>query len=174
LEFLVAKLEGRAQAEIGYNRDEALRCAKAVRAFQSTFQPKKFAKYDISAGGKTLIKSVSGIRLKVTLDAMVTETKEGMTSAGGITLLYAFSADWPDLKDRLSAMAGLVLWALEDGQMPTLPRLCIAVDIAETNVVKASANHQRFRERVEASCREVAAQWSDIEPPHDYDGPEWR
>lgn len=100
LEFLMVKLESRAQAEIGKHRDEALLCAKAVRAFQSTFQPKKFAKYDISAGGKTLIKSVSGVRVKVTLDAMVTETKEGMISAGGITLLYAFSADRPDLKDR--------------------------------------------------------------------------
>ncbi len=33
LKFLVAKLEGRAHSETGYNRDEALRCAKAVRAF---------------------------------------------------------------------------------------------------------------------------------------------
>lgn len=173
LDFLVDKLESKAQSEIGYNRDEALRCVKAVRAFQSTFQPKKFAKYDISAGGKTLIKSVMGVKLKVTLDAIVTETKEDVVSAGGITMLYAFSADRPDLKDRLSAMAGLVLWALEGRQMPPLPRLSMAVDIAETKIVKASASHQRFRERVEASCREVAAQWDDIEPPRDYDGPEW-
>ncbi len=117
---------------------------------------------------------MSGVKLKVTLDAMMTETKGDVTSARGVTLLYALSADRPDLKDRLPAMEGLVPWALEDGQMPTLPRLCMAVDIAETNVVRASASHQRFRERVEASCREVAAQWGDIEPPHYYDGPKWR
>lgn len=174
LDFLADRLESKALTETGYNRSEALRCANAVRAFQATFQPKKFARYDISASTKTIAKKVAGVKVNVTLDAMVTETRNDATSAGGLVLLYAFSADRSDVKDRLSAMSGLVLWALEGGQMPPLPRLCMAVDLAETSVVKASASHERFRQRVEASCSEVAARWDDIEPPHDYDGPEWR
>lgn len=174
LDFLVDRLDSKGQTETGYNRSEALRCAKAVRAFQATFQPKKFAKYDMSASAKTISKRIAGVKVNVTLDAMVTETKDDVTSAGGLILLYAFSADRSNVKDRLSAMSGLVLWVLEGGQMPVLPRLCMAVDLADNSVTKASKSHERFRQRVEASCSEVAARWDDIEPPHDYDGPEWR
>lgn len=49
----------------------------------------------------------------------------------------------------------------------------MAADIAEQNIVKASGSFSRFRDRVAESCEEVAARWDYIEPPHDYDGPEW-
>lgn len=88
--------------------------------------------------------------------------------------LYAFSADRGSIKERPSAVSGMFLWALEGGQMQPLPRLCMAVDLAEANIIKASASFERFRERVTDSCREVAARWSAIEPPYDYDGPDWR
>jgi len=52
LDFLADKLDGKARTEIGYNRDEALRCARAVRAFQDTFNPKTFARYSIAASAK--------------------------------------------------------------------------------------------------------------------------
>lgn len=58
--------------------------------------------------------------------------------------------------------------------MEPLPRLCMSVDLAEKNIVKASGSNTRFRERVVESCKEVAARWYDIEPPHGYDGPDWR
>lgn len=174
LDFLAAKLEGKATTETGYNRDEALRCAKAVRAFQDTFNPKSFARLTISFATKAIVKTVEGVRLNVTLDAAVHETKAEATSSGGIVLLYAFSADRGDVKGRLAAAANLILWALEDGQMPPLPRLCMAVDLAEKSIVKASDSFQRFRERVTESCSEIASRWDSIEPPSDYDGPDWR
>ena len=174
LDFLADRLEGKALTETGYNRDEAKRCAKAVRAFQETFEPKKFSRYDISPSQKTISRPISGVKVNVTLDALVTQSKDDITSSGGIVLLYAFSADRSSIKDRLSAASGLILWTLEGGQMPPLPRLCMAIDLADTNVVKASASNERFRQRVEASCREVASLWDDVEPPHDYDGPDWR
>lgn len=174
LDFLADRLESKALTETGYNRDEALRCAKAVRAFQGTFNPKKFARYEISPSQKTISKKVSGVAIKVTLDALVTQKNGDVTNSGGIVLKYAFSADRSAIKDQLSAASGLVLWSLEDGQMPPLPRLCMAVDLAEHNVVKTSSSNERFRQRVAASCAEVAARWDGIEPPHDYDGPDWR
>ncbi|WP_152508768.1 MULTISPECIES: hypothetical protein [unclassified Labrenzia] len=174
LDFLAGKLEARTLMESGYNRDEALRCIKAVRAFQDTFTPRRFGRYELSANPKTLLKSISGVKLKVSLDALVTQSQDGEIFAGGLILLYAFSSDRTAITDRLAAASALILWALEDGQMQPLPRLCMAVDLAETKVVKASRSHERFRERVEASCSEVAARWNEIEPPHDYDGPDWR
>lgn len=138
MEFLAAKLDNKASTEIGYNRDEALRCAKAARAFQETFNPRAFAKYMISASTKEIAKSISGVRINVSLDAIVTETKGDLTNAGGIVMLYAFSADRSDVKGRLSAASSLILWALEDGQLPPLPRLCMAVDLADKSIVRAS------------------------------------
>jgi hypothetical protein len=174
LEFLAAKLEAKAHSESGYNRDEALRCAKAVRAFQDTFNPKSFAKLAVSASPRAISKSIAGVRLNVSLDATITETKGDVTNSGGIVLLYAFAADRSDVPGRLAAASNLILWALEGGQMPPLPRLCMAADLAGKSIVKASDAFQRFRERVTDSCSEVAARWDSIEPPPDYDGPDWR
>lgn len=174
LEFLADRLEIKAARETGWNRDEAMRCLKAVQAFRSTLQPRSFAQCDLSAAPKGLSLSVGGVKINVSLDATVTATKGDVTNVGGIVLLYAFSADRGDLRDRLQTTSGLMLWALEGGQMEPLPRLCMAIDLAENTTVKASGSHSRFRDRVSESCKEIAARWDGIEPPHDYDGPNWR
>lgn len=173
LDFLADRLDSRALTETGYNRDEALRCAKAVRAFQETFNPKRFSRYDIAPSQKTILKKIAGVTLKVTLDALITQKNGETSNSGAIVLKYAFGADRRELKSQLAAASNLVYWALEDGQMQPLPRLSMAVDMAEQNVVKASPSPQRFRQRVETSCQEIALWWDEIEPPHDYDGPEW-
>lgn len=174
LEFLTEKLDAKSRRESGYNKDEALRCMRAVRAFQGTFSPRAFSRYKITAASSTMMTHIEGVKLKVTLDALVTETKGDVTNSGGIVLLYAFSADRGSLKERLSTVSGLTLWALEGGQIEPLPRLCMAVDLAEKDIVKASTSHARFRDRVSESCKEIASRWDFIEPPHDYDGPDWR
>lgn len=174
LEFLAEKMAAKARQESGYTRDEALRCEKAVRAFISTIKPRSFARMQISPSPRTLALRQAGVRLKVSIDASIAAEAEGATYSGGIVLLYAFSADRGSLKERLSAMTGLMLWALESGQMEPLPRLCMAADIAESVIVKASSSHTRFRQHVTESCDEIAARWTTVEPPDDYDGPAWR
>lgn len=174
LDFLASRLDAKALSEIGYNRDEALRCAKAVRAFQDTFNPRSFARVTISTAPRTISRQVAGVKLNVSLDATVMEAKGDTAYAGGLVLLYAFAADRADVKARLTTAEGLIFWALEGGQMPPLPRLCMAVDLADKEIVKATDSHQRFRDRVTESCNEVASRWDSIEPPADYDGPDWR
>jgi hypothetical protein len=48
-------------------------------------------------------------------------------------------------RERLRPSTGLLLWAVEGGQLEPLPRLCMAADMAEGNIVKASTSHTRFR-----------------------------
>ena len=174
LNLLADRMDLKAQREAGYPRDEAKRCARAVRAFQETFKPNKFSKYQISPSTGPVRTTIAGVKLQVTLDAVVTETKGDITRSGGIFLLYAFSADRDDERERLSHASGLMLWALEGGQIEPLPRLCMAADLAQHNIVKASSSFERFRSRVTDSCSEIASRWASIEPPLDYDGPEWR
>lgn len=174
LQFQADRLATKARQESGYARDEALRCERAVRAFIDTMHPKAFAKFQIRNPPSSLTIIHEGVRIKVSVDASITAEVNGVTHAGGIILLYAFSADRDPVKDRLGAMTGLLLWALEKEQMEPLPRLCIGVDLAGGEVVRASASHVRFRQHVADSCHEIAARWDRIEPPEDYDGPEWR
>jgi hypothetical protein len=107
------------------------------------------------------------------LEATVTAFKGDVMHSGGISLLYAFSADRAPVKDRLLTSAGLILWSLEGGQMEPLAKLCMSVDLAQKDVVKASGSHLRLREKITDECSEIAARWDEIEPPDDYDGPEW-
>ena len=174
LDFLASTLQAKARRESGYPRDEALRCVKAIRAFQKTLKPRRFSKYQFSAPQKMLVISIDGVKINVSLDASVTVTTVGMSNSGGVVLLYAFSAGRGSIRERLLTAAGLILWALEEGQMEPLPRLCMAIDLAGHIIIKASGSFSRFRTRVSHSCREVAARWDDIEPPDDYDGPDWR
>ena len=173
LDLLASTLQAKARRESGYSRDEALRCVKAVRAFQKTLKPRIFPKYQFSAAQKTLSIRIDGVKINVSLDASITVTTEGMSNSGGIILLYAFSAGRGSIRDRLMTAAGLILLALEEGQMEPLPRLCIAIDLADHKIIKASGSFARFRKRVSHSCREIAARWDAIEPPDDYDGPDW-
>lgn len=174
LDFLADRMDAKARVETGWHKSEALRSAQAVRAFQETFNPKTFKKYTILAVPKNLSVKISGVKLNVTMDAAITQDQKGATYSGGLILKYAFGADRSTVGKELSNAAGLLLWALEHGQMEPLPRLCLAIDLAEHNIIKASASHTRFRLDVTDSCSEIAARWSEMEPPHDYDGPEWR
>ena len=173
LDFLADKLHIRSRRETGYSKDEAMRCAKAIRAFQETFQSKRFAKIQFYIPHGTLSTTVEGVKINVSLDASITATKDGVTNSGGLVLLYAFSADRGSIGHRLSTASGLILSTLENGQMEPLPRLCMAVDLSGRKIIKASKSFARFRTRVSHSCKEIAARWATIEPPDDYDGPDW-
>lgn len=174
LEFLIAKYEAEERRETGQAKNNARLRAKAVKCFQETFNPRSFAKCTISSAPSTIVRNIAGVKVNVTLEATVTAVKDGVTHSGGISLVYAFSADRGSIRDRLLTSSGLILWTLEGGQMEPLSRLCMSVDLAEKDVVKASDNHQRLRERLTDACAEIAARWDDIEPPPDYDGPDWR
>lgn len=174
LDMLADRMAVKARREIGHARDEALRCEKAVRAFIVTMKPRSFLRMKINPAPSSLAFTQNGVRLKVTLDANVTAENDGVTNSGGIVLLCAFAADRGSMEDRLAAMTGMMLWGLEGGQIEPLPRLCMAVDIAAGEIVRARPSHTRFRAHVAESCREIAARWDSIEPPDDYDGPDWR
>lgn len=174
LDFLADRMDAKARTETGWHKDEALRSAQAVRAFQATFDPKAFNKYTISTAPRKLSVNISGVKLNVSMDAAISQDYKDATRSGGLILKYAFAADRSSVAKELTNAAGLLLWALEGGQMEPLPRLCMAVDIAKQSIVKASSSHTRFRQVVTNSCSEISARWDDIEPPHDYDGPDWR
>lgn len=55
LAFLEDRMDTKARREVGYQRDEALRCARAIQCFRETITPRKFGRYQISAAPKTIL-----------------------------------------------------------------------------------------------------------------------
>lgn len=174
LASLAERLDAKARRETGWPKDEALRCKRAVEAFLETFGPRSLSKCSIHPAPPSISTAIEGVRVKVTLDAAISADEGDATYGGGMVLLYAFSADRSGVKERLATASGLILWALESGQMEPLPRLCMAVDLAAKSLTRASSSHSRLRAKIADSCGEVAARWDGIQPPPGYDGPDWR
>ena len=56
-------------------------------------------------------------------------------------------------------------------QSETLPN--ISYDVFAGKTVAAPNTYKKRLENMELSCEEVALRWPTIEPPADYDGPDW-
>lgn len=173
LEFLIGKLEAEALRKDGQAKNNSLLQARAVKKFQETFSTRRFARYSFGPPAKMLL-PISGVKVNVSLDATLSQETESGLKSGAIALHYSFSKNRGDERDHQRAVAALVYWSLESGQVEPLPRLCMAVDLAISSVMKAPSGYERFRARTNDACSEIAARWSEVEPPPEYDGPDWR
>ena len=175
LNFVRERLEAKARRETGMKRDEALRCQEALALFQALLPPQKLSRLSLSHPPRNVGFSEGGVRLNVSLDASLTEHKDGQAFSGGMALILAGSDDArANIKVHCETAAGLILWALEKRNMEPLPRLCMSVDIHGQHIQKASASHTRLRARISDSCRESCLKWAEVEPPAGYDGPDWQ
>lgn len=172
LDFLADRLADKVRRESGQAQNNARLAGLALEAFRATFNSKRLRSVTLSPASGKLLLEVSGVKLNVSLDAMVTAKAGEIQNSGGLVLIYAFGADRSDIRDRQATISSLILWALEGGQVEPLPRLCMAVDLHDQDIVKATPSHSRFRDRVSYSCAEVAARWENVEPPNGYDGPD--
>lgn len=158
-------------------RDEALRCIKALEAFKSLYQSKRWAKVRLSPNAVDVPLKVEGVLINIRLDAQMFEADEyGDAKTGGLVVFMAQTAESrKNIELRRRQVASLILWGLETaGQMEPLPRLCISFDVFGNECVRAPDAKDRFRRDVQASCREAALGWDRVEPPDGYDGPDWR
>ena len=173
LEFLISKLDADAQRKEGQSKNNALLQSRAVRAFQETFNPRRFSRYEFGPATKLTL-SISKVKVNISLDATISQVSGDILNSGGIFLRYSFAQGRGDERAEQRAIASLIYWGLETGQIEPLPRLCMAIDVAMQKVTKAPIGFERFRRTASHACAEAASQWPTIEPPHDYDGPDWR
>jgi len=170
------KLAEKAAREVdGYARDEALRCEAALKAFKDAFRRSRAKKYTFTAGPVDTFMKLEGVHVNVRLDAGVMETQpDGSAHSGGCVLFLANSADSRrNIEARRRYVAATVHWALESGQMPPAPRLCMSFDVFGKKMVKATETPNQLRRNMTQSCAEVALRWDKVEPPPGYDGPDW-
>lgn len=169
------KLEAKVRRETGYLQDEARRCLAAIEAFKEAFEATRAKRYRFTSGPVDVAKPLEGVTINIRMAAgVVEESKRGESYGGGCVLFMSRSADARrNIDDRRKYVAATVHWGLEGGQMEPLPRLCISFDVFGRIMEKAPSSHERLRDNMAHSCREIARNWDEVGPPASYDGPEW-
>ncbi|MEL6592598.1 MAG: hypothetical protein AAFQ68_21045 [Bacteroidota bacterium] len=158
-------------------RDDARRDLKCIEAFKVLMQSKKFSKYDIyDKKADIALRPIPEVLVNVHLDAALTETSDsGILNSGGIVLFTAATSESrKNIEVRRRQVTQLILWGLQShGNIEPLPRLCMSLDVFGGEVIKAAAVSEQFRKYAVDACAEAALKWNSIEPPADYDGPDW-
>jgi hypothetical protein len=174
LNDLAERLKKKAEREVGYNRDEAIRCIKAIEAFKGAYGAARLGKIEFAAGPQDVTMKLEGVSINVRLDPPIIERTPDSAYGGGCVLFLASTPDArKNIEDRRKYVAAVAHWALEGGNLEPLPRLCMSFDVFGKEVVRAPTATSRLRKSMTDSCREVCAKWDAIEPPAGYDGPDW-
>ena len=177
LDDQIRRLDTRRRREPeGWMRDEMKRCIEAVREFRRTYSKRRLGRYHFGIGPVDLGMKLDGMRINTRLDVSVNDTaRDGTVYSGGCILFLANTdAARRNIESRRSSVAALVHWCLEGGNIEPLPRLCLSFDVFGEAVARAPQAIDRLRNSIESSCAEAVARWDRVQPPADYDGPNWR
>jgi hypothetical protein len=172
------RLAAQAKREDGHTKSELLRCIKAIDAFVAAYANGKLDGLQFGPTHNDVIFKLCGVNINCRLSPPISYTsKNGSLHSGGCVLFLAGSAQSrKNIEERTKFVAATVHWALESvkANVEPLPRLCLSFDVFGENVIRAPTAFSRLRNRMEASCREVANGWDQITPPSGSDGPPWR
>lgn len=172
----ISRFETRRRREPeGWMRDEMQRCIDAIGAFKRTFSKSRLSRFQFGPQ-VDLSMRINDVRLNTRLDASISHTDRDDVLRSGGCVLFLASTDpaRKNIEARRRSVAAMIYWSLEGGNIDPLPRLCLSFDVFGETVVRAPEATDRLRGQISSACREAATQWSRIEPPADYDGPDWR
>ena len=173
---ILARLDAKARRDEAA-RDEALRCIRGIDAFGALYSQKRWTNLEFGPAIADLALKVGPVAINIRLDATISQSgADGTLNSGGLVLFLARTPESrKNIEARRRQVASLILWGLEEqGNIEPLPRLCMSFDAFGETITKATDAQSTFRSTVESSCREAASMWDAIEPPEDYDGPDWR
>ena len=179
IEVQIDRLETQLRREPdGWNQDEIKRNLEALAAFKATFSKRRLKKLKFTTGPTDLTMSLEGVRVNTRLDVGVIETDEdGSAYSGGVVLFMANGGSArKNVAERAKTVAAMVHWNLQEvgGNIEPLPRLCLSLDVFGGELTKAPSAIDRLRANMKSSCKEAASNWTQVEPPPSYDGPDWR
>jgi hypothetical protein len=174
----IQRLEAKARREVGYPRDEALRCIAAIEAFKIAFAKVDLGNAEFVPGPRDVTFKVEGVSINVRLDPPIIErTADGSNFSGGCVMLLSSSPEARrNIESRRKNVAAIAHWALEkiDSNQEPAAKLCLSFDAFGGKIISAPQAVERLRKRVAAACREAGDSWHRVEPPAGYDGPAWR
>lgn len=174
---VVDRLQKKARRSTGQARDEALRCIAAIEQFRQTFRRRRLSNYTYDAKPNPVSMRVEGVLVNVRLNASIFQDIGGETYSGGCVLFMSGSEGArKNIETRCKTVAGAIHWALEGASknIEPLPRLCISFDVFGNSITRATENYARLRHNITESCGEAFRTWDTVEPPSNYDGPDWR
>ena len=118
-----------------------------------------------------------GTRVSVALDVITIRSGRDTTdNIGGAVLIFSRGEKSTNARvDRCKTIAGLI-YIYCQRHLTTLgtvdPKLCLAVDIFAPETYACPGTFAKKMLQIENAGEEIAARWSTIAPPIDYDGPE--
>lgn len=175
LDALAERLKVKAETAEEAAKLEAKRCVGAIEAFKAAWTNAKWGKAQFLPGPQDVILKICDVAINVHLDPpMIEHGQGGEAFSGGCVMFLSNTPDGrKNIEDRRKYVAAVTHWALEGGNLPPAPRLCVSFDVFGNEVTRAPTSVTRIRKTMTDACREVFRKWDDIEPPTGYDGPDW-
>lgn len=176
---LKAKSHGAATT---FRQDDLLKSAEAVESFAGFVEdikqqpPKNFTGLMFKTPIGTMPKlTIGGTEVSVQLDLIsVNLAKE---TCGGIVLQTSKGVASRTWRHDHAANVATLIWMASDAHLKgygVVDRAnCFSVDLFAKSAVSAPSSFKTRSKDLSASCAEIAALWSTVTPPADYDGPPW-
>lgn len=111
---------------------------------------------------------LSGVKVTTNLDLLTKATVKGVEHGGGAILRLTRADDGESARERRDRMgeyvAALVFLQIEDKAplgLPTLAKICVAVDIQHGNKFEAKAGSRRISD-LKSACQMIATIWPTV------------
>lgn len=111
---------------------------------------------------------ISGVKVTTTLDLLTSAQVKGVEHGGGAILRLTRAEDGDAAKDRRDRMgayvAALVFLQIEDKmprKLPTLPRICLSIDVQHQKKYEARAGSRRITDLTSA-CSMISSVWATV------------
>lgn len=162
-----------AAAGSSFQQNDAALCAEAIKTFRGISIQNQIPFVTFTPNTQDLPKlAINGVDVSIRLDLIARNS--GKELVGGAIIQTSKAVASKSWRDDHSKIVASLVWMLSSahlGAFGTIDRkLCMSIDVFGGEFISAPTNYKRKLNDVNASCAEIAALWSSITPPSDYDG----
>ncbi len=160
-----------------WTKQDCALSVEAIEAFQSAYNSLGLAKISCRAIVTKQPKlQIEGVGVSVALDGTTHRTgKNGEKCVGGLILLFSKSEASAKNREARCKTSAVLAAVFSEQHLAYLgqadPKICYALDVFGKRIFPAPNMFPTKLDHMRAACEEVALRWDHIDPPTDYDGP---
>jgi hypothetical protein len=179
----IVEMNDKAQKnESAWVKQDSLLSVEAIESFHTAYTANKLAVRKIECRkiqGTLPPLMIEGTKVSVAVDSTThRKGKDGTDQVGGVILLFSKSETSSAARVERCRMAAVLalLFAQQHLKMygEADPKICFAIDVFGGGAQIAPGSYKQRLNNIVTGCEEVKDRWPNIEPPADYDGPEWK
>jgi hypothetical protein len=178
----IEALSARAEASDKlWTKQDSLLSIEAVESFHAGYNSNKIALRKIECRRPPNPKAhleFNEVKVSVTLNTTThRKDKDGTDRVGGVILLFSKSETSSTSRAERCKTAAVLAFLFAEKHLSAFgkadPKICFSVDVFGGGAHPAPASYKQKLNNINASCEEIALRWKSIQPPPDYDGPNW-